>query len=68
MEEELFDVVVYETDTRTITNITGTAMRRYSGHYNAERRLETMIGRMNEKFDAEIVPTGKYKVGDILKN
>lgn len=27
-----------------------------------------MIGRMNDKFDAEIVPTGKYKVGDILEN
>ena len=34
--------------------------------YTAEKRLETMLERLNEKYNAHIVPAGVYRVGDTL--
>lgn len=62
----LFDVVIYEIATRKVDTITGKDLRMRKGHYNAERRLETTEGRLNDRYDAEIVPAGKFKAGDIL--
>ncbi len=63
---ELYDVVVYETETGKISSVVGTAMKLDTGFTNAQKRLETMYSRMNDRFDAAIVLTGKYKAGDIL--
>jgi hypothetical protein len=33
---------------------------------NAEKRLATVVGRINDHYDAQIVPSGKFKKGDHL--
>ena len=65
--EELFDVVIYDMETRKVESVIGKSIRRHAGTYNAERRLETAFTRINlDRYSAEIVPTGKYEVGSIL--
>ena len=62
-----FDVVVYNYETRVIERIVGKSMPLNSGSfYTAEKRLETMLERLNEKYNAHIVPAGVYRVGDTL--
>jgi hypothetical protein len=65
--DELYDVIVYEIATGIVDTIAGERMREFSGFYNANKRLETVLGRINDRYDAAIVETGKYKVGDVYK-
>ena len=62
--KKLFDVVIYEVETRKITNIVGRSLEKDTGHYNAERRLDTVLPRLNDQHSVAIVPADKYKVGD----
>jgi hypothetical protein len=64
--EELFDVVVFDLETRTVCKIVGERMRRDTGHYNAERRLDTIHERLNDDYSAEIVRSGEFKIGDVM--
>ena len=64
--EQLYDVVIYEIATRKIDTIAGKDLRRDSGHYNAERRLDTVLPRLNNRYNAEVVEAGKYQKGDVL--
>ena len=66
MSEELFDVVIYEMKSKRIDSIVGEKLFREKGFYNAEKRQLTALGRINDAYDAVIVPTGKYKKGDTL--
>jgi hypothetical protein len=59
----LFDVVVYEVATSKVESIVGSKLRRNGGRPNAEFRLDTILGRLNERFTAAIVPTGRYSTG-----
>lgn len=65
-KEPRFDVVIYRVETRTVAAITGRNLRRDKGHYNAEKRADTVSARVNTDYDVEIVPAGKFKVGDTL--
>jgi hypothetical protein len=64
--EQRYDVVIYEIATRKIDTIAGKDLRPDSGHFNAERRLETLLSRLNDRYNAEIVDAGKYQKGDVL--
>lgn len=66
MTEPLFDVIIYKIDTREVSTIVGKAMRRDSGFYNAEKRAETALMRVNDRYGVEIVPTGLVDTGDVL--
>lgn len=61
-----YDVIIYNVETRKIDSVPGVDMNLDSGFYNANKRLETVLGRINEQYDAEIVESGKYKEGDIF--
>lgn len=63
-KEKLFDVVVYVVETRKVTNIVGKNLKRDTGHFNAERRMDTVWERLNDRHSVAIVPAGKYSVGD----
>lgn len=67
---EGFDVVVYEYATGRISAIIGENMRRWdgegSGRNTAEYRAQTGAGRCNDAYGTAIVPTGKYKEGDVM--
>lgn len=69
--EELYDVVIYEKVTRKIDAIIGTNMRSWdgtgSGRNTAEMRVQTGQERINEHYRCEMVDTGKYQKGDVLK-
>ena len=62
-----YDVIVYEISTMKVTSIVGSRMMLEGKYNSAETRLETMYSRMNEHFNAKIVESGKYKVGDIVE-
>ena len=64
--EEHLDVVVFDLETRVVTAIVGRGMRRTKGHYNAEKRLATILGRINPRHGAEIVASGSLAVGGKL--
>lgn len=62
-----FDVLIYEVETGKVDTVAGTNLNRESGFHNAEKRLDTVLPRLNDHYNATIVETGKYKVGDVLK-
>ena len=64
--EQLYDVIIYEIATGKIDAIVGERMQRYKGYYNAEKRLETAFMRINDRFNVEIVESGRYKKGDVF--
>jgi hypothetical protein len=66
-KEPRFDVVIYELATRKVDRVVGSDMARDTGYYNAERRLDTALSRINDLYNAAIVKAGKYKEGDVLK-
>jgi hypothetical protein len=63
--EKRYDVVVFEIETRKITDIVGQNLGE-TGFHTVDKRLGTILPRLNDSFDAEAVPTGKFKAGDIL--
>lgn len=66
--EPLFDVVILSMETGEIVSVVGKSMPRGTGTHNAERRLETALGRINlDHYSAEIVPAGKYDVGGVFQ-
>lgn len=66
--QALFDVVIFNMETRKIVSIVGKSLRRKGGTHNAERRLETALGRIDlDHYSVEIVTAGKYDVGGILQ-
>ncbi len=67
MSEKRWDVVIYEIGTRKIESIAGKDMKRDTGFTNAEKRMETVLLRINTSYSCRIVPAGKYQKGDELK-
>lgn len=70
MTEQLYDVVIFDKETRVIDAIIGERMRRHDGtgrgRNTAELRQQTGLERVNDRYDVEIVETGKFKKGDTL--
>ncbi len=68
--EELYDVVIFEKSTRKIDTIIGTNMKSWdgngSGRNTAELRVQTGQERINERYDCQMLPAGKYQKGDVL--
>lgn len=63
--EKRFDVVIFNCETRIIDAVVGTNLGE-TGFYNVNKRLMTALERINDRFDAEAVPTGVYSKGDVL--
>ena len=63
---QLFDVLIYHTGTRTVDTVAGTDMLLNTGHYNAERRLDTVEARLNDRYSAGIFDAGFYTKGDVI--
>lgn len=61
-----YDVVIYERKTCIVDTVAGENMQLNTGYYNAEKRLETALGRLNEHYSAAIVPAGRYPKGSKL--
>lgn len=64
--DKLWDVVIVEIRTGKIESFAGDHMRRSGGFHCAERRADTVLGRLNENFTTRIVPTNTYKLGDVI--
>ncbi len=66
MSEKLYDVLIVEVSTGIVESIAGENMRRSTGHYNALRRVETVIPRINDRFFVDLFAAGKFKKGDCV--
>jgi hypothetical protein len=68
--EALYDVVIYEKATRKIDAAIGERMKSFAGkgtgRNTAELRVQTGKERINEDYGCQMIPTGKYRKGDIL--
>jgi hypothetical protein len=64
--DPLFDVLIYKRDTRQVDSVIGKNMPRDTGFYNAEKRRETALSRINAHYDVAIVEAGRYDKGDVL--
>lgn len=63
-----FDVIVFERSTRKVTGIPGKNLRRHGAYQSAESIEDLMFTRLDiVNFDALTVPTGRYKVGDVVE-
>lgn len=65
MNSELFDVVIYEIDSRKVVTIVGRGLTE-KGFHSVDRRIETVNQRLNEAYDVVSVPAGFCKEGYIL--
>jgi hypothetical protein len=61
MNHPLFDVIVYNRETRVIDHIAGTGLVAEK----ADDRLITVFTRINDRYGGAIVDAGKYKKGDV---
>ena len=66
--EARFDVVIYDKATRTVDTIIGRTMRLNEGHFNAVRRRDTGLERVNDAYSVAIVDAGTNKEGQRLTN
>lgn len=66
-EPKFFDVVIFKIETSEVDAVVGKNLRRNDGYYNAEKRVQTVVPRLNENYSVKVVPAGKYKRGDTLK-
>lgn len=68
--EQLFDVVIYEKDTRKVDAIIGASMKLWdgsgTGRNTAELRVQTGKERINDLYDCKMVEAGQYSKGDTL--
>lgn len=60
------DVVIYELGSGKVESIAGKDLTE-GGFHTPDKRLMTVLPRLNDNFSASIVPAGAYKVGDVLK-
>jgi hypothetical protein len=61
---ERYDVIIYEIESGRVDTIAGKDMPLDSGSFHtAEKRLETVLPRLNGHYNAAIVPAGVYSVG-----
>lgn len=72
MNATLHDVVIYSKTTKEVVAVVGLRLPRWdgkkgSGRGTADHRLATAGGRINDRFGATIVPTGKYTEGSTLE-
>ena len=66
MNEKLYDVLIYQVNTREVDAIAGSYLRLDKGHCNAKRRADTVSLKLNGHYGVVIVEAGKFKVGDVL--
>jgi hypothetical protein len=66
-QDQLYDVVIYEVATMKIDTIAGKDLSLFTGHYNAERRVETVEQRINERYSVGIIKAGTHVKGDVIK-
>jgi hypothetical protein len=66
VSEELWDVFIYEIETRKIVSVPGVNMRESGGFHTVNKRLDTVAPRLNDRYDLMAVPAGKFKRGDVL--
>ncbi|MGV0949259.1 MAG: hypothetical protein ACOYB3_01210 [Azonexus sp.] len=59
------DVVIYEIETRIVESVVGRNLDD-KGFHTVDKRVETVAGRLNDRFDVMAVPAGKYDKGSVL--
>lgn len=62
----LFDVVIYEIQTREVDAIAGTNLPESGSFHTVDKRIDTVMPRLNELYSVCAVDAGKYKKGDVL--
>lgn len=63
---ELFDVVIYDIDTRAVDTIAGKNLPKSGSFHTVDKRIDTVWPRLNEAYSVCAVPAGKYEKGDRL--
>lgn len=59
-----YDVIIYALETGLVESVAGKDMPLDSGRFHtAEKRLDTVLPRLNDHYNAAIVPAGVYQVG-----
>ncbi len=66
MKKKLWDVVIYEIATGKIDTIAGKDMVKTGSFHTVEKRINTLLPRLNEQYSVKALPAGKYKVGDVI--
>lgn len=65
-DRKLFDVVIYEVETREIESIAGTDLPESGSFHTVDKRIETVWPRLNDYYSVCAVDAGKFKKGDVL--
>ena len=63
----LYDVVIYEKETKRIDTIAGAGLEMCGVRNSVEVRVATILPRINDRYDVTSVPAGKYVKGQVLE-
>jgi len=64
--EKRYDVVIFEIATRKIDTIAGTDLPESGSFHTVDKRIDTVLPRLNDAYNVVAVEAGKYRKGDIL--
>ena len=59
-----YDVVIIEAATDKVDTIAGKNLPLYGSFHTVSKRIETVAGRINDRFYVASVPADRYAVGD----
>ena len=65
-EIERWDVVIIEDKTAKVESFGGQDMPLHNSFHTVTKRLATVRDRLNDDYSALAVPTGMYKIGDVV--
>lgn len=64
--QKLFDVVIVECETRVVQSVAGRDLPRVGSFHTVDKRIETVLSRINDQFFATEAPAGRFKAGDVF--
>ena len=64
--ETKWDVFIYEYATRKIESVAGRDLPASGSFHTVGKRIETVLGRLNDNYGVTAVPSGRFQKGDVL--
>ena len=66
LQKPLWDVFIYEYATRKIDTKVGENLPESGSFHTVDKRIDTVLGRLNDHYGVIAVPAGQFKKGDVL--
>jgi len=61
-----WDVFIFEYGSRKIETLAGSDLPEAGSFHTVQKRIDTVLPRLSDKFGVIAVPAGQFKVGDLI--